>query len=81
MQENIDFKLKLQFDPYSCQLLLPTIETSQGFFMMDMFFNSAMKNEENVLDNKHVRFVGPTGSGKTFVINSYLKRMQGESKY
>ena len=81
MQENIDFKLKLQYDPYSCQLLLPTIETSQGFFMMDVFLNSGMRNEDNVLDNKHLRFVGPTGSGKSFLINSFLKRMQGDEKF
>jgi hypothetical protein len=81
MQENIDFKLKLQYDPYSCQLLLPTIETSQGFFMMDVFLNSGMKNEDNVLDNKHLRFVGPTGCGKSFLINSFLKRMKGDQKF
>jgi hypothetical protein len=81
MQENIDYKLKLQYDPYSNQLLIPTIEASQSFFLMDVLLNSGMKHEENLLENKHVRLVGPTGSGKSFIMNSYLKRICGESKF
>jgi len=48
---------------------------------MDTLLLNGMHSEENVLDNKHVRFVGPTGSGKSFAINTYMKRMKGESKF
>lgn len=48
---------------------------------MDVLLNSGMKHEENVLDNKHVRLIGPTGSGKSFIMNSYLKRVTGDAKF
>ena len=40
-----------------------------------------MKNEDNVLDNKHLRLMGPSGSAKSFNINSYMKRVHGDSKF
>ena len=49
--------------------------------MMDLFLLTGMKNEDNILDNKHLRLMGPSGSGKSFNINSYMKRVHGDSKF
>jgi hypothetical protein len=48
---------------------------------MDLMLQSGMKNEENVMDNKHLRLMGPSASAKTFNINSYMKRVHGDSKF
>jgi len=48
---------------------------------MDMFIGTGTKYEDNVLDNKHFRALGPSGSGKSFVVNSYMKRINGEHKF
>ena len=48
---------------------------------MDLLLQSGMKNEDSVLDNKHVRLMGPSGSAKSFNINSFLKRVHGDSKF
>jgi len=81
LQENIDFKLKLQYDPLSNQLLIPTTEVSQCFFVMDHIIGTGTRYEDNILDNKHVRLLGPSGSGKTFIMNSFLRRVHGEHKF
>ena len=45
---------------------------------MDVLVRIAPKYEEDTLDNKHFRALGPSGSGKSFAINSFLKKIQGD---
>lgn len=81
LQENIDYKLKMQFDPLSNQLIVPTVEASQCFFLMDILTRIAPRHEENILDNKHFRALGPSGVGKSLIVNTFLKKVQGDHQY
>lgn len=49
--------------------------------MMDILISSGPRYDENNLDNKHFRALGPSGVGKSFAINTYLKRINGDSKF
>lgn len=79
--ENMDYKLKLQYDPMNNQLMIPTVETSQCFFMMDVLLGVGPKYDEGTLDNKHFRVMGPSGTGKSFAVNAFLKKVHGESRF
>ena len=48
---------------------------------MDVLVRVSPKYEENQLDNKHFRALGPSGSGKSFVVNTFLKKINGDSKF
>jgi hypothetical protein len=49
--------------------------------MMDILIGSGPRYDENALDNKHFRAIGPGGVGKSFAVNSFLKKVNGESRF
>jgi hypothetical protein len=77
----MDYKLKLQYDSLTNTLMIPTVEVSQTFFMMDALFSTGARCDPKSLDSKHFRAIGPTGSGKSFVVNTYLKKATADAKY
>ena len=77
----MDYKLKLQYEPLSNQLMIPTVEVSQTFFMMDILIGTGTRYDPGSLDNKHFRAIGPSGTGKSFAVNAFLKKVHGEAKF
>lgn len=77
--ENMDYKLKMQHDALSNSLMLPTVEVSQTFFVMDTLIGAI--SETTPLEAKHFRAIGPSGTGKSFAVNAYLKKATGDARY
>jgi putative ribosome biogenesis GTPase RsgA len=61
--------------------MIPTVEVSQCFFMMDVIIGSGLKYDESNLENKHFRALGPSGVGKSFAVNAFLKRVNGDARF
>lgn len=71
LQERLEYKLKLHYDPVQNLLLIPTVEISQAYFMMDFIFTS-LKFDESL--EKHFRMVGPSATSKSTILHSFAKR-------
>ena len=40
LTEKLEYKLKLHFDPLTNNMLIPTVEVSQAYFIMDTIYSS-----------------------------------------
>lgn len=49
--------------------------------MMDVLVGSGPRYDEKSLDNKHFRAMGPSSVGKSFAVNCFLKKVNGDSKF
>lgn len=65
LTEKLEYKLKLHYDPMSNVLLIPTIECSQAYYMMDSLYSSMQQDDS--LD-KHFRLLGPSGTSKSTIL-------------
>ena len=72
LQEKLEYKLKLQYDPVNNILLIPCVEVSQAYFLMDMILGS-LRYDDTALD-KHFRVVGPSATSKTIAVTTFMKR-------
>lgn len=70
--ENLEFKLKVHFEPMMHSLLMPTPELSQTYFVIDRITRSMQKDSEL---NKNFRLVGPSSSSKTVALNTFMHKV------
>jgi len=76
LQEKLEYKLKLHYDPLQNHLLIPTVEVSQSYFLADILF-SAIKHESlesGTSLNKHLRIIGPSATSKTTALQTFAKK-------
>ena len=48
---------------------------------MDILVGVASRYEDNILDNKHFRALGPIASGKTFAVNTFFRKINAEQRF
>ena len=63
--------MKLHYDAQNNQLLIPTVEVSQSYFLMDMILGG-LKYDDSL--DKHFRILGPSGTSKSIAINTFIKK-------
>lgn len=71
LSEKLEYKLKLHYDPITNNLLIPTVEISQSYFLMDTIFSS-MKHDDSL--DKHFRLLGPSATSKSIILNTFIKK-------
>ena len=71
--EKLEYKLKSQFEPSLQALLLPTVEISQAFYMLDCQV-SYMRVDKEL--NKTFRLIGPSSGSKTVILNTFAGKIK-----
>jgi hypothetical protein len=71
LTERLEYKLKLAYEPMFNQLLIPTLEISQAYLMMD-YIMSSMHNDQSL--DKHFRLLGPSGTSKSVILSTFAQR-------
>lgn len=71
LSEKLEYKLKLHYDATTNNLLIPTLEISQAYFIMETLLSS-MKYDDTL--DKHFRLLGPSATSKTITLNTFMKR-------
>jgi len=72
LQEKLEYKLRMHLDPSSNMLLIPTLEVSQSYFIIDSTLSTLKFNPES--PDRLVRLVGKQGTGKSTILRSFAQR-------
>lgn len=73
IQEKLEYKLKLGFYPKMSALLVPTPDIALSYFIMEQL-TDYMKHDSEL--NKNFRVLGPQGTSKTVILNTFIHRQQ-----
>ena len=70
--EKLDYKIKVHFNADLNQVVLPTNEISQAYYLSDYVIYSQTKEKDLT---KNIRLIGPQSSSKTVILNTFEKKL------
>lgn len=73
IQEKLEYKLKLGYYPKMSALLVPTPNIALSYFIMEQL-TFYMKHDGEL--NKNFRVLGPQGTSKSVILNTFIHRSQ-----